>query len=67
MIIGPYGDILAETWKADNVLVTADLDPDELTMCTGRRWMRSRRPELYGSISTPTGLEEEIGKVRFGT
>jgi predicted amidohydrolase len=66
MIISPYGEILAETWKAENVLVTAGLDPGELPMCTGRRWIRSRRPDLYGAISMPTGLEEDTRKVRFG-
>ncbi len=65
MIISPYGEIIAETWKADNVLVTAGLDPGELPMCTGRRWIRSRRPDLYGAISVPTGLEEDTRKVRF--
>ena len=46
-------------------MVTADLDPEDLPMCTGRRWIRSRRPELYGPISTITGLEEDTRKVRF--
>ena len=47
MIIDTYGRILAETWKADDDMVVADLDPALFENCTGRRWLRSRRPELY--------------------
>ena len=36
-------------------------------MCTGVRWIRSRRPELYKIVSTPTGREQDIRTVRFST
>jgi len=65
MILDPYGDILAETWRAGDDMVVADLDPSLLTKCTGCRWIRSRRPRLYDSLSTPTGQEEDTRKVRF--
>ena len=65
MILDPSGDILAETWKAQDDIVIADLDPRLLLNCTGRRWIKSRRPELYGRLSTPTGKEEDTRKVRF--
>jgi len=65
MILDPYGDILAETWRARDDIVIADLDPRLLLNCTGRRWIKSRRPELYGRLSTPTGKEEDTRKVRF--
>ena len=65
MIIDPYGRILAETWKADDVMVTAELDKDLLENNTGRRWIRTRRPELYGDLAKSTGLEEDVKKVRF--
>ena len=65
MILDPYGDILAETWKARDDIVIADLDPRLLLNCTGRRWIKSRRPELYGMLSTPTGKEEDTRRVRF--
>ena len=64
-ILGPYGQILAETWKARDEMVVADLDPKLSHMCTGARWIRSRRPELYGLLSESTGLEEDTRKVRF--
>ena len=65
MILDPYGDLLAETWKAGNDMVVADLRADTRRMCTGVRWIRSRRPELYKSIATPTGREKDIRTVRF--
>ena len=65
MILAPYGDILAETWKAVDDLVVADLDPAVRKMCTGVRWIRSRRPELYGTLAEATGKERDIRHVRF--
>ncbi len=64
MIIDPYGRILVETCKADDQLVVADLDPSLLTHATGRRWIRTRRPELYAPLTVPTGLEEDVHSVR---
>ncbi|MBO1915270.1 hypothetical protein J4G37_61885, partial [Microvirga sp. 3-52] len=43
MIIDCYGRIVAETWKAQDALVVADLDLDLLPLATGRRWIRGRR------------------------
>ena len=67
MILDPYGRVLAETWKADDDMVIADLDPALRENCTGRRWIRTRRPELYGPLTVPTGLERDTRSVRFGT
>ena len=57
MILDPYGRILAETGKADDALVVADLDASLLAEATGRLWIRARRPELYAPLAVPTGLE----------
>ena len=65
MILDPYGDILDETCKAGDDMVTANLDPEILHMCTGKRWISSRRPELYTSLSIPTGKEKDTRTVRF--
>ena len=65
MILDPYGRILTETWKADDAMVVADLDASLREMCTGERWIRTRRPELYGPLTQPTGREEDTRKVRF--
>ena len=57
MILDPYGRILVETCKPADDMVIADLDLGLLEDCTGRRWMRTRRPELYGLLTKPTGKE----------
>jgi len=43
----------------------ADLDPALLDMCTGQRWIKTRRPSLYGLLAEWTGREEDTRKVRF--
>jgi len=53
MILDPYGRILAETWAADDAIVSAELDLALLDKCTGQRWIRGRRPELYGIFTQP--------------
>ena len=65
MILDPYGRILAETCKADDDLVIADLDASLLADSTGRRWMRARRPQLYAPLTVPTGQECDTRKLKF--
>jgi N-carbamoylputrescine amidase len=65
MILDPYGRILAETWKADDDMVVADLDASLPEKSTGKRWIRTRRPELYSSLTVPTGIEQDTRTVRF--
>lgn len=65
MILDPYGEIISETWEAKNTIVVADLKADRLKLCTGRRWIRSRRPQLYGLLVAATGRELDIRTVRF--
>lgn len=66
MLLDPYGRILAESRKAADDMVIADLDPGLLEMSTGRRWLRTRRPDLYGLMTKPTGREVETRRSRFG-
>jgi predicted amidohydrolase len=65
MILDPYGRILAETWKAGDDMVIADLDASLLADSTGRGWMRARRPQLYAPLTVPTGLECDTRKLKF--
>lgn len=65
MILDPYGRILSETWKADDAMVVADLDASLLENATGRRWIKTRRPELYGPLTVRTGREVDTRSVRF--
>ena len=65
MIIGPYGEILSESDHIDNDMVIADLKGAELELCTGRRWIRGRRPALYQALSTVFGDELSPHNARF--
>lgn len=65
MILDPYGRILAETWKAGDDMVIADLDASLLADSSGRRWIRARRPALYAPLTVPTGLECDTRKLKF--
>ena len=65
MILDPYGRILAETGRASDELVIADLDSSLRDRCTGVRWLKARRPELYGPLTVPTGREQDTRSVRF--
>ena len=65
MILDPYGVILAESRKIEDDMVVADLDPDVIETSSGRRWLKARRPELYGPITATTGMEQDIRSVRF--
>jgi N-carbamoylputrescine amidase len=65
MILDPYGRTIAESKEADDDMIVADLDASLRERCTGVRWIRARRPELYEPLTIPTGLERETRAVRF--
>src|SRR5205823_5911694 len=66
MVLDPYGDVIAESRALGDDMVVADLDASVLPTSSGRRWLRARRPELYESLTRPTGQEQETRRVRFG-
>jgi predicted amidohydrolase len=59
MILDPYGRILAESSRAGDDVVVADLHASLLERATGRLWMQARRPTLYGELAVPTGRERD--------
>ncbi len=65
MILDPYGRILAETNRAADAMVIADLDRSLRERATGVRWIQARRPELYGPLTERTGRERDTRSVRF--
>ncbi|WP_406048454.1 nitrilase family protein [Kribbella sp. NBC_00889] len=67
MILDPYGRIVAETPVPDEAVVTADLDLDLVPLATGQRWMRGRRPELYGLLTQVMGDELDPRAARFSS
>ena len=67
MILDPYGDTLAETSAPRDAIVMAELDPNIRDMCTGQRWLTTRRPSLYQRLTEVTGNERDTRAVRFAT
>jgi len=65
MVIDCYGRIIKETWQAKDDIVFVEIDLGLLEMCTGRRWIRGRRPDLYKKIIEKTGYELDTRTVRF--
>jgi predicted amidohydrolase len=61
MIIDPFGDIIAECRSFDNEIATATLIPQKLTDAGGYRYIKARRPELYGDIiAQPHQSEQKV-------
>ncbi|MBR9999551.1 MAG: nitrilase family protein [Cyclobacteriaceae bacterium] len=50
MIIDPFGEILVESNKLDNDVITATCTPEKLGQAGGYRYINARRPELYKDI-----------------
>jgi predicted amidohydrolase len=65
MILDPYGRILAETGKAGDDMVVADLDASLLEKATGRLWMQARRPDVYRELAVPTGREKDVHQLKL--
>ena len=65
MILDPYGRVITETTAAEDTMVIADLQASLLENCTGKRWIKSRRPDLYEPLTIPTGAEQDTRAVRY--
>ena len=53
MILDPYGEIVAESRALDDDVVVGLLTADKLAQSSGRRYLKARRPELYGKLVEP--------------
>jgi predicted amidohydrolase len=53
MILDPFGEVLAESRALGNDVVVALLTAEKLAQSSGRRYLRARRPELYGKLVEP--------------
>jgi len=65
MVIDCYGRIIRESRAIEDDMVIADFDASLRERCTGARWMKARRPELYGPLTVRTGREMDTRAVRF--
>jgi predicted amidohydrolase len=53
MILDPFGEVLAESVALGDDVVVALLTADKLALSSGQRYLRARRPELYGKLVEP--------------
>ena len=53
MILDPYGEVLVESRELGDDVVVALLTGDKIAASSGRRYLRARRPELYGKLVEP--------------
>ena len=65
MILDTYGRILAESRKAGDDMVVAQLCGSLLEHSTGRSWIQARRPELYSVLTQRTGKERDTRSLKF--
>lgn len=53
MILDPFGETLVESQALDDDVVVGLLTPQKLDLSSGRRYLKARRPELYGMLVEP--------------
>ena len=61
MIIDPFGEILIESSALQDHVVVGLCTPDKIPVSSGYRYLRARRPELYGKLVEPLSPEMEQG------
>jgi len=54
MILDPYGEVIAECMLLGDDVVVGLCTVDKFTGASGRRYIRARRPELYGKLVEPS-------------
>ena len=53
MVIDPFGEVLVESGELGDDVVVATLTKEKIAQASGRRYIRARRPELYGKLTEP--------------
>jgi hypothetical protein len=53
MILDPLGETLAECNTLGDDIIIAHCTAEKLALSSGRRYLRARRPELYGKLTEP--------------
>ncbi len=54
MVLDPYGEIIAECRMLGDGFTLAVCTEEKLELAGGRRYLRARRPELYGKLVEPS-------------
>jgi predicted amidohydrolase len=53
MLIDPFGEIVAESHALGDDVVVGLCTPEKIELSSGRRYLRARRPDLYGKLVEP--------------
>ena len=53
MILDPFGEVIAECRSLGDEVVVALCTADKLEQASGKRYIRARRPALYGELAKP--------------
>ncbi len=53
MIIDPFGEIIVESHALEDDVVVGLVTPEKLENTSGSRYLKARRPELYGKLVEP--------------
>jgi hypothetical protein len=53
VILDPFGEIIAESHALGDDVVVGLCTPEKLDLSSGRRYLRARRPDLYGKLVEP--------------
>lgn len=53
MILDPFGEVVAECRRLADDVAVALCTAEKLAQSSGRRYLRARRPELYGKLTEP--------------
>ncbi len=62
MILDPFGEIIAESHALGDDVIVGLCTPEKIELSGGRRYLRARRPELYGKLvePLPEGQKPEV-------
>ena len=53
MVLDPFGEVIAECRVLGDDLCVGVCTAEKLALSSGRRYLRARRPELYGDLTAP--------------
>ena len=59
MIVDPFGEVLVESHALGDEVVVGLLTTEKLEQASGGRYIRARRPELYGKLVEPAPVGQE--------
>ena len=59
MILDPFGEVLVESNALGDDVVVGLCTDEKLALSSGRRYLRARRPDLYGALTAPPAQPPE--------